>query len=521
MDDRLHGEHEGKPFPDLVVLLLVPLLYYLGARFAVSYTVVPEGLAIIWVPNSVVLSAFLVMQGRHFVPVALLATAAELAADLPTLSVGEALVYSTANVTEAWIAYSLLRHWQFDRHFTTLGDVKAFMLAGPLIGALSAALVGGAAYAFFFGIQTNFLDFVRIWWFGDGLGLMIFTPLLLGFLQQNPRSTWRLPTLDRTDLVIGLVALTALGMLMASRQGMLFGLHVGPVMLLPLIIYVAVRSTLRWVACAIAVVALVIVVMLTHGNNPFGSLPGVNTVVQAQEFIFITSLLGLGSNALLSQVSAKQREIEQVNQHLVALNNRLEARVGERTAELNMLNTQLAQLAQTDALTGVLNRRGFIERVRREIDHSKRYNRPLAVMILDIDHFKSVNDRYGHQAGDQVLQHVAALIGEAIRPSDTFARYGGEEFVVLAPETDFEPAVALGTRILQAIRGAAIPSVSGSLQITASLGLTARCDDRDDVDQLLKRADEALYMAKARGRDQLVGTLPDHAPTVVPGLASG
>jgi diguanylate cyclase (GGDEF)-like protein len=234
-----------------------------------------------------------------------------------------------------------------------------------------------------------------------------------------------------------------------------------------------------------------------------------------QEFIFILSLLALGLAALLTQLRTKQQEIELANQYLSTLNHDLEVRVAERTTELSALNTQLTHLALTDSLTGVLNRRAFFDAARREIEHSKRHARPLAVMILDLDHFKSINDRYGHQAGDRVLQQTATLIGGVIRASDTLARYGGEEFVLLAPETGLESAITLGVRILQAVRTAAIPSKQGSIRLTASLGVTVRCEDEEQVEQLLKRADEALYMAKAGGRDLVVAVIVNQPPRVV------
>jgi diguanylate cyclase (GGDEF)-like protein len=501
--------------PELSAFLLLPLLYYLGARFGASFTVMPEGMVILWPPNSVLLTALILFRGRHFAPFALLAIGAEIAADVGTFQLIEALLFGLINVAEASIAFVLLARWHFDPRFTALEDVSKFVVAGPLVGAFTAALLGAAVYSSFRGTETGYLEFLRIWWFGDALGLMIFTPLLLSLW---PRAGGARPTLGRVhpaDAMIGLMALVALGFLIASRSGRLFGMHVGPVLLLPFVIFVAARFTLRAAAFSVALVAMVVIVMMTHGNNPFGDQPALDAVVQVQEFIFILSLLALGLAALLTQLRTKQQEIELANQYLSTLNHDLEVRVAERTTELSALNTQLTHLALTDSLTGVLNRRAFFDAARREIEHSKRHARPLAVMILDLDHFKSINDRYGHQAGDRVLQQTATLIGGVIRASDTLARYGGEEFVLLAPETGLESAITLGVRILQAVRTAAIPSKQGSIRLTASLGVTVRCEDEEQVEQLLKRADEALYMAKAGGRDLVVAVIVNQPPRVV------
>jgi diguanylate cyclase (GGDEF)-like protein len=501
--------------PELRAFLLLPLLYYLGAMFGASFTVMPEGMVILWPPNSVLLTAVILFRGRHFVPFALLAIGAEVAADVGTFQLIEALLFGLINVAEVWIAFVLLARWHFNPRFTALEDVSKFVVAGPLVGAFTAALLGAAVYSYFRGTETGYLEFLRIWWFGDALGLMIFTPLLLSL---RPRAGGARPTpatVHPADAIIGLMALLALGFLIASRSGRLFGMHVGPVLLLPFVIFVAARFTLRAAAFSVALVAMVVIVMVTRGNNPFGNQPALDAVVQVQEFIFIMSLLALGLAALLSQLRTKQQEIQLANQHLSALNHDLEVRVAERTTELSALNTQLTHLALTDSLTGVLNRRAFFDAARREIEHSKRHGRPLAVMILDLDHFKSINDRYGHQAGDRVLQQTATLIGGVIRASDTLARYGGEEFVLLAPETDLESAITLGARILQALRAATIPSKQGTIHVTASLGITVRTEDEERVEQLLKRADDALYTAKAGGRDQVVAVAANQPPRIV------
>jgi len=214
----------------------------------------------------------------------------------------------------------------------------------------------------------------------------------------------------------------------------------------------------------------------------------------------------LGLSALLSQLRTKQAELATSNQHLDELNRDLEARVAQRTAELRLLNAKLEEIALTDALTGLSNRRALIDLARTEVGHSRRHGRPLAVMMIDIDHFKSINDRYGHHAGDKVLQRVAAVIKRVIRSSDTPVRYGGEEFVVLAPETGQAGALDLAERITQALRRETIETDHQIIGITASCGVAILDKDDQDPEQLLKRADEAMYAAKLAGRDRVVAT---------------
>jgi len=275
---------------------------------------------------------------------------------------------------------------------------------------------------------------------------------------------------------------------------------------LPFILFVAVRFGLRATALATVVTGIVVVVMTVNGRNPFGALSPSDSVIQAQEFIFIMTLMALGLSALLSQLRTKQAELATSNQHLDELNRDLEARVAQRTAELRLLNAKLEEIALTDALTGLSNRRALIDLARTEVGHSRRHGRPLAVMMIDIDHFKSINDRYGHHAGDKVLQRVAAVIKRVIRSSDTPVRYGGEEFVVLAPETGQAGALDLAERITQALRRETIETDHQIIGITASCGVAILDKDDQDPEQLLKRADEAMYAAKLAGRDRVVAT---------------
>lgn len=165
----------------------------------------------------------------------------------------------------------------------------------------------------------------------------------------------------------------------------------------------------------------------------------------------------------------------------------------------------LAELATRDALTGLLNRREFLRMLREEIDRSRRYGRPCSLLVLDIDHFKTVNDSWGHPAGDAVLRAVAHTILNATRPTDRAARYGGEEFAVLLPETGVEGALALAERMRAAI--AAKPAVireDRSIEVTASIGLAAQPDDGQDAESLISCADKALYRAKECGRNTVV-----------------
>lgn len=172
--------------------------------------------------------------------------------------------------------------------------------------------------------------------------------------------------------------------------------------------------------------------------------------------------------------------------------------------ELKQLNTKLERLSNTDPLTELFNRRYFIGVLEKEFERSKRYNRALSLLILDIDFFKSVNDRCGHQVGDKVLTIISRILRADLRKIDCCARYGGEEFVTLLPETDITGAISVANRYLSGIREQDFSDVCKDLKtITASIGIAHLPDSSiKNIDELLKQSDDALYAAKKAGRNK-------------------
>ena len=167
------------------------------------------------------------------------------------------------------------------------------------------------------------------------------------------------------------------------------------------------------------------------------------------------------------------------------------------------MEEELQRLATTDTLTGILNRRQFFILAEQEVERSRRYGRTLALLLYDIDHFKQVNDTFGHQAGDIVLRELAKLVHEQLRRNDIEGRVGGEEFAVLLPETTISEAVVLAERIRGIIENFAINIGETSLHITASFGVTAVKENDVALDSIYKRADSALYEAKNTGRNRV------------------
>jgi diguanylate cyclase (GGDEF)-like protein len=232
----------------------------------------------------------------------------------------------------------------------------------------------------------------------------------------------------------------------------------------------------------------------------------------AHDFLAKSNLARLGPAIQRELQDAEvRRACKRAEAALQKANEELEAKVAERTRALVRANLQLRKavhklrkLSREDALTGLLNRRMILERATAEWVRWRRYVSAFSIMIIDVDDFKSINDRYGHLAGDQVLKLIANTIKRSIRAVDVVGRLGGEEFVVMMPETSAEGALAASQNILNGIRQVQLRTDDFSIQITVSIGIASVSYDDKNLDSLLQRADVALYAAKRQGKDRAV-----------------
>ena len=200
---------------------------------------------------------------------------------------------------------------------------------------------------------------------------------------------------------------------------------------------------------------------------------------------------------LEDELEHRQKLIDELD----STNSKLAHEIEER----KRIQDKLQQLAITDPLTGLFNRRYFFEIAEKEFAKSSRYNRPLSVVILDLDMFKDINDTYGHLVGDRALIHIGRLLRKTTRDPDIPARYGGEEFVVLLPETDCASAQIFSDRLRKLVADSPIQSDNDTIHFTASIGVTGKNNNEEveTLDQLISQADQALYKAKRAGRNQV------------------
>ncbi|WP_271271638.1 sensor domain-containing diguanylate cyclase [Aliamphritea hakodatensis] len=242
-----------------------------------------------------------------------------------------------------------------------------------------------------------------------------------------------------------------------------------------------------------------------------GIIPTSNFAIGATRFGMILETILLAF-ALVDRVNILRKEklAAEERERLAAqqATDQLETKVKERTRELELARQHAEKLASQDSLSGLFNRRAFFQQGNTEVHRARRYDQTLSVMMLDIDHFKQINDQHGHAAGDRVISTVASILNEVLRESDIKARIGGEEFAVVLVQTPRNKALHLAERIRDEIQHTPISSQGMTVNITASFGIAELTEDSGGgttLDQLLARADKALYWGKNNGRNRVTG----------------
>ena len=262
---------------------------------------------------------------------------------------------------------------------------------------------------------------------------------------------------------------------------------------------------LLWGAGAIATMALayLVAVGLSRPVERLASLLRGRQVVAAPDREDLGSTREM--DELLEALHWRDKSLAEQRQQLERNAQELEARVAQRTGELLRANAELARVAQTDALTGLHNRGHLNARLREEFTRYQRHRQPYGVLLMDIDHFKLINDSYGHAVGDAVLMEFAALIKSSLRASDFVGRFGGEEFLALLPGTTQDGAAALAAKLCQMTRERAF---KGAGYVTVSIGVAEAEAADASYEDVVRRADTALYEAKNAGRNRFMVASP-------------
>lgn len=262
-------------------------------------------------------------------------------------------------------------------------------------------------------------------------------------------------------------------------------------------------------AVAIVLIMIVTAYSFIYGGRPYKIELTVDSVYLPSWITYVFTVV-LAVAASIAAISMSNHHLasaliksRQSQNELTALNKDLENQVSKRTQELQDAKKYAEQQARTDVLTGLNNRRAFFEYAEVMDSQARRYKHTYAIAMIDIDHFKSVNDTCGHDAGDVALNAVGQLILKSLRETDIIGRIGGEEFAVILPETGTTEGAALVDRLRRTIEDAIIETPKDAVRLTASIGIAALEDPNDPLERVMANADAALYRAKNTGRNKI------------------
>lgn len=480
----------------LLAALITGLGYMFGAWVGATFTITDSGIAVLWPANAVLLSAFLLLPGSRWWLLATVAFGAELLVSTSAMfPLWAAAGFGVVNVSESALAAFLILRWSgspfaFDR----INNAARFLLFGPLLSSALAAVPGALIYVALQQDGSTYFSHWRLWWFGDALGLLLLTPLLIGiirFVQGGlPVFKWH----RLSEFILLCTMLIVIGPLFLEQSsGRYFEYYLTPVLMLPFGIWAAIRMGVPGAVIVVALVAALAVDSLVSGNYPYAVENPQYAVWLTQELLAIFAIVSVGLAVLLTEIGRQNAEMEK--------------RIEERTESLqtandalNAANNRLHQLASMDFLTGITNRRYFYENAERILQRCRLEQSTVSVIMFDLDHFKKINDRYGHETGDGVLKSVTAPVVNTLRPLDVFSRTGGEEFLVLLPSVCIEEATRIAERIRHGLEIAEINVGEIRISVTASLGV-AQWDGNESLQQLISRVDEAMYEAKHAGKN--------------------
>jgi diguanylate cyclase (GGDEF)-like protein len=451
----------------VVILTVLAVVYFIAAKFGLQFAFIHSSATAVWAPTGIALAAVLVFGYDVWPGIFVGAFVINL---LTAGNLATSLGIAAGNTLEAMVgAYLVNRFAGGARAMERARDILLFgFLAGivsttvsPTIGLTSLCLGGFASWWDFSAIWST-------WWLGDCVGNLAVAPALL-IWSANPRV--RLTRGDAAKSVEAVALLVCLGLISLALFGGLLppGITHYPLEFLcvPTLLWAAYRFSPRGVATATLVLAGIALWGTRYGYGPFTDRAPNTSLVLLQTFIGFSSLLSL----TFAGVVTERRGAEE----------------------------QIRQMALTDPLTGLANYREFMQALESEIARSSRTSRPFAILFLDVDHLKWINDTAGHLAGSQAIRRVADALRGSCRNVDTAARIGGDEFAVILPETAVERAQDLLGRI-----DAVLAADAQEPAVSVSAGVAEHPRDGATAEALLSAADALLYGAKARRNSSLV-----------------
>jgi len=470
--------------PDSRVRLLVTFLVLLLCSWlGIVLSRQSEGVATIWLTNGMLFALVITRPRSLWVRYFLIGFLADTLADVLygdpfRLAVG----VSIANSIEVITSCLLLTRW--------FGSPFNLSKRRPLIGFLLVAVLGASALTSALGASWTLLfvnagpwwQLFRTWYLGDVLGMAIIAPLV--FILQRPGFFVMLQSrhLPGTMLLLTVPAIATILVFTHNQDPLIF-------FIFPALLLIVFRLGFPGTVLSIFIVACISIALTVTGHGPLMLIVGsamLHRIVVAQIFLAVALFTTFPVAALLEE---------------------------RKNLELSLQQRELRyrELAHADALTGLANRRAFDEALESEWQRALRSKQPLAILLIDVDLFKSYNDLHGHIGGDQCLRSIANIIANTLqRGSDMASRFGGEEFAIILPNTHIEGALAVAESIRYAVAAMDLPHPCNPHgRQTISIGVAAATPDLgDSILSLLKLSDHALYRAKDLGRNRVEALVP-------------
>src|SRR6266699_2700882 len=459
-----------RPVPYLARVVLLAAAYFSAAKLALLVAIPPGYATAVWPPSGIALASVLLLGYRIWPGI-------WLGASLVNVTVQSSLAAATlmgaGNTLEALAGAALVRAViGLPGAFRRGEDVVKFVVIAAASATIAATVAAGPL-AFVHSLRLpELLWNWWTWWQGDTVGSIVVAPLILTWaVRVHP--VWTARKIAEGSLLVCLLSGVTYAIFGAGMASYIPSLPL-TFAILPFVIWAAFRFRQREVATVNALVCAMAVWFTLDGSGPFAQGSLNESLLLLLAFMCTVVTTGLVLNAVIADhgraVEAAQRLLRELREQTIR-----------------------------DPLTSLYNRRFLRDYLERELIRAKRERAPLALMMLDLDRFKRINDTAGHQAGDQVLVQVGALLKRHVRGSDIACRYGGEEFAVVLPKTTLESARRRSAEICSAIRREA-ELLRG---VTASLGVALCPAHATDAEDLLRAADHALYKAKGAGRNQV------------------
>ncbi len=439
-------------------------------------------IATLWPPNGMLVAALLLSAPRRWKDVLIAGAIGSLAANLfngSTMLAASSI--TVANLVEALVAASIIR-WQTGRRVLFQHSTDVVVL---IVASITAALIAGALSATSAKLLSHapFTTIFIKWVLGDVLGLLVVMPIAViahDLVKHGPDRMLSLRTQGEAALLLGAVCGVSFAV---------FAPNVPPIqfLVMPTVLLASFRLGPLGAALSTSIVAIIGSLGTVLAAKAGASTPDEVTL---RVFNFQLNLAVLFLTALPIGSAMAQRVT-------------LEHDLMEEKERADRFAKDMASLANIDDLTGLATRRFFLDQLDMMAATARRQKQPLTLAMIDIDHFKPINDKFGHAVGDAVLMAIGAACRSAVRSEDVIGRLGGEEFAMLMPLTDQEAAFRMVDRLREAVAAIAIPTNEGrTVSVTISIGMAMFADQQ--IDRLLLDADRALYLAKERGRNRIV-----------------